>query len=134
MGLIFRVVVENYRDYLMDDGIPLADWQLAQMNGEYSNWIKCDISFITIKGTTMISASWKLLQSHVINCEEMELLDLNLKLKNNKEQFFAKNVCKVKRKGSKMWQTYSTTVTEVPFYFEYKWLVCHVSFVTLCDN
>ena len=37
MGLIFRVVVENYRDYLMDDGIPLADWQLAQMNGEYSN-------------------------------------------------------------------------------------------------
>ena len=57
MGLIFRVVVENYRDYLMDDGIPLADWQLAQMNGEYSNRIKCDISFITIKGTTMISAS-----------------------------------------------------------------------------
>ena len=37
MELIFRVVVEFYQDYLMDDGIPLANWQLAQMNGEYSN-------------------------------------------------------------------------------------------------
>ena len=87
MGLIFRVVVENYRDYLMDDGILLAKLQLAQINGEYSNWIKCDISFITIKGTTMMSASLKLWQSHVINCEGMELLDLNLKVKNNESNF-----------------------------------------------
>ena len=87
MGLIFRVVDENYRDYL------LANWQLARMNGEYSNWIKCDMLFITIKGTTMMSASWKILQSQVINSEDMELMDLNLKLENNESSFFANNVC-----------------------------------------
>ena len=47
--LIFLVVVENYQDSLIHDGIPLANWPLAQMNGGCINFTKCDMSFITIK-------------------------------------------------------------------------------------
>ena len=48
--LIFLVVVENYQDYLIHDGIPLANWPHAQMNGGYINFIKFDMSFTPSKG------------------------------------------------------------------------------------
>ena len=55
--LIFLAVVENYQDYLIHDGITLANWPLAQMNGGYINFIKCDMSFITIKRNKMMNVS-----------------------------------------------------------------------------
>ena len=57
--LIFLVVVENYQEYLIHDGIPLANWPLSQMNGGYISFIKCDMSFITIQGARMMGVSWK---------------------------------------------------------------------------
>ena len=44
--LVFRVVVENYQDYLIHDEILPANWELAQMNSECSNCINvtCHLS------------------------------------------------------------------------------------------
>ena len=64
--LIFRVVVENYQDYLIHKEIPPANWELAQMNSRCSKWITCDMSFITISRTRMMSVSWKLLLSIIV--------------------------------------------------------------------
>ena len=44
---LFCVVFECFQDYLTHDEVPLANWELAQMDGGYSNCIKWTPSLIT---------------------------------------------------------------------------------------
>ena len=52
--LVFRVVIEYYQDYLIDDEILPANWELAQMNSGCSNCITCECHLSFLENFTFL--------------------------------------------------------------------------------